>query len=258
MFDIWNYTNELATEVYHKDNILIRIKKNDNAKKRLCVIYCSSNNIWYPNTESCFREQLIEKDRYEWTNFSHPDAEKEIFVRDIYKSWYVTGVNSRLNTIDALIAYLKDEVQGFSVVTIGSSAGGYLAAILGYFLDAEHTIAFSPQFELENQWAIDLNPFLRNYQSDPNRNKYYDLKAVLAKSNVPIFYIVPIKSEIDRYHYNHIQGINCIHPFVFNDSHHGVVMLKENLSAFIYKSTNDLLELQSIVPSLMRVSMTVT
>ena len=188
---------------------------------------------------------MIEKDRYEWTNFSHPRAEKEIFVRDIYKSWYVTGVNSRLNTIDSLIAYLKEAVQGFSVVTIGSSAGGYLAAILGHFLGAEHTIAFSPQFELENQWAIDMNPFLRNYKSDPDRNKYYDLKNILAESNVPVFYILPIKSKIDIYHYNHIKDLNCIHPFVFTDSHHGVVMLKENLSVFIYRSTNELLVLQS-------------
>lgn len=168
------------------------------------------------------------------------NAEKEIFVRDIYKSWYVTGINSSINSVDKLVDFLKEITFGYKVILIGSSAGGYLAALLGSLMKAEYVIAFSAQFELRNQWAEAVNPFLKKYDSDYTKSKYYDLSKTLIESDTPVYYIVPIKSVQDRYHYNHVKNIRCMRPIVFNSSHHGIVMLKGNLNHFLSLSQEEL------------------
>ena len=237
VFDIWNYDEQMAIEQYHKDNFSIRTYPTGG---EYCVIFCSSNNIWFPNTEEAFRESVIEKDRYEWTNFHFPNAGKEIFIRDIYKSWYVSGINERIDTIDHLVDFLRKEAEGYKIILVGSSAGGYLASLLGALLKAEYVIAFSAQFELRNKWARDVNPLLRKFEEDDDRNKYYDLVPVLKESNVPVYYIVPIKSEQDHYHFNHVKDLSCIKPIVFNSRHHGIVMLKGNLNRFFLLSQEEL------------------
>lgn len=73
-----------------------------------------------------FKTSLIEKNRYEWTNYHLSCAEKEIFIRDIYKSWYVTGINVNLDTIDKMVQFLKKETEGLKTILIGSSLGDIL------------------------------------------------------------------------------------------------------------------------------------
>ena len=236
VFDIWNHDEPIAIEQYKKDNYMFRAYSGG----AYCVIFCSSNNIWFPNTEEAFRQSIIDKNRYEWTNFHLPNTGKEIFVRDIYKSWYVTGINTTVDSIDKLADFLQKETDGYKIILIGSSAGGYLASLLGALLKAEYVIAFSAQFELRNQWANAVNPFLRKYEADYKRSKYYDLVTILRESDTPIYYIVPAKSEQDNYHYNHVKNIPCIRPIVFNNKHHGIVMFKGNLNRFLLLSQKEL------------------
>ena len=238
MFDIWNSYNEMAELVYKKDNY---IKRNKTFLGRgYCVIYCSSNDIWYPNEEKAFRRSFIDGDHYEWTKIACDLASKEIFIRDIYKSWYVTGINERINTVDKLIEFVRVEAGDMPIICVGSSSGGYLAALLGAKLHAVHVVAFSAQWELSNQGAMGVNPFLQRYQNDPNRAKYYDLKPILEYSDVPVYYIVPIRNAQDRFHYEHINGVPCVYPLVFNSRHHGVVIPKGNLSSLLSLTTQQL------------------
>ena len=205
-----------------------------------CVIYCSSNDIWFPNEEYAFRKSIIENDRFEWENINSKLASKEIYIRDIYKSWYVTGINRQVDSIDKLVEFLKKEIGGLPTVLIGSSSGGFLAATLGCILHAEYVIAFSAQFELRNKWAEEVNPFLQKFEKDHDKAKYYDLKELLAQSTTPIYYIVPIKNELDLYNYKYIQGINCIHALIFNSKRHGVVVPKCCLGKLISLSNSEL------------------
>ena len=139
-----------------------------------------------------------------------------------------------------MVYFLRKEAEGYKIILVGSSAGGYLASLLGALLKAEYVIAFSAQFELRNKWARDVNPLLRKFEEDDDRNKYYDLVPVLKESNVPVYYIVPIKSEQDHYHFNHVKDLSCIKPIVFNSRHHGIVMLKGNLNRFFLLSQEEL------------------
>ena len=236
MFDIWNHDEQIAIEQYKKDNYLI----HTYAPKGVCVIFCSSNNIWFPNTEEAFKQCLIDKNRFEWTNFHLSNVGKEIFIRDIYKSWYVIGINTTVDSIDKLVDFLKKETYGYKIILIGSSAGGYIASLLGTLLEAEYVIAFSAQFDLRNQWTNAVNPFLRKFENDYEKSRYYDLVPILMNSNTPIYYIVPIKSDQDNYQYNHVKSLSCISPIVFKSKHHGIVILKGNLQHFLSLSQQEL------------------
>ncbi|WP_125140100.1 hypothetical protein [Clostridium transplantifaecale] len=235
MFDIWNADEPLAIQEYKKNNYMIRL----TPEGQYCAIFCSSNNIWFPCTKEAFEASIINKDRYEWTNFHIPIAKKEIFVRDIYKSWYVTGINEELNSIDNLTDFLRKETAGYKLILIGSSAGGYLAALLSAKLNASYAIVFSAQFELKNKWAYDGNPFLRKYE-ETDKSRYYDLNTLLKASDRPIYYVVPIKSENDYYQYMHVKDIPCVKPIIFNSRHHGIVMLKGNMNRFLSLSQEEI------------------
>ena len=84
MFDIWNQKNELAEKAYCEDNY--KIQYHNDVDNNECVIYFSSNGIWFPNTEEIFRREIIQNDRYEWIHRPYRMGRKNIFVRDICKS----------------------------------------------------------------------------------------------------------------------------------------------------------------------------
>lgn len=125
--------NSLLMEQYQKDNF--RVLDLD-AKKKTCFIFFSSNGLYFPNDVETFQQTVVEKDRYEWENIAQSSlirrfAGRLIFVRDLFKAWYVTGINARVNSIDKLIAMLKDLTEGYEVITCGGSAGGYMSTLGG-------------------------------------------------------------------------------------------------------------------------------
>lgn len=230
MFDIWRKEEKLAEEVYAKDNYLIVDNanvKSTSSESQTCVIYCSSNNIWSPNEEYAFKRSFIQNDYYEWQKLRVKGAIREIWIRDIYKSWYVTGINSEINSVDKLIEFLKDATKGYSVEIVGSSAGGYIAALLSKALNAEKTIVFSAQFDLNHRGALDANPFLQRYKGT-ERERYYNLCDYLADTKSELFYIYPMKNEQDAYHFRKIQSIKSkyIHCLGLKSKRHGVVVYK--------------------------------
>lgn len=240
MFDIWS--EKLRGGVmpeYESGNI--RVCTNPDNEGDYCYVFCSSNDIWYPNTQQAYEESIINRDRYEWTSFSLTNARKRIYVRDIYKSWYVTGVNKDIDTIDKLVERIKRESMGLKLVCVGSSSGGYLATLIGCLLCANHVICFSGQMELNNQWAIDRNGLLQHYRNDSTYSKYYDLKPYIEKGNTEIFYIVPMNCAQDLHHYEHVSECSSIRAFHFNSKHHGIVVSKCNLP-YLINSTKEELE----------------
>ena len=88
------------------------------------------------------------------------------YIRDIWLSWYVVGVNAKYNTIDALIKKMREETEGMQVITVGVSSGGFIAAILASSLKASYCLDFAGQFSLLHHWThVDTNPFLKELYS---------------------------------------------------------------------------------------------
>ena len=148
-----NYSFQVDSETVKKvyqdqDNYLIEY--SEEVPKKYCIIYFSSNDIYYPNTENAFIEQLLGKNRFEWYKTRINYGHKHIFIRDIQKQWYLGGINSRIDTPEKLIAFLKNETKGYLVIAIGSSAGGFASIIYGQLLNAERIYSFNGQFEIRS------------------------------------------------------------------------------------------------------------
>ncbi len=132
-----NYLYHLKEERYEKcDNYAIQIV---NRSSRLCFIFCSSNGI-YTNVDENNYAEYIQKDYYEWKNISTnikilKNACMYIFLRDVFQKSYVNWINSKINSIDKLIKFLKEKTKGYELIIVGNSGGGYLAIILGSQLE---------------------------------------------------------------------------------------------------------------------------
>ncbi len=135
----------------YKENTNYLVRSIGSAENT-AYIYFSSNGLYFPDTLEEI-ERTFACDYYEWGRIaSHREVQKKasqnIFVRDVYKSWYVFGVNEEINTQEKLATVLKELTQGKRVITIGVSAGAYAAVLFGTMLNAERIIAFSPQIDL--------------------------------------------------------------------------------------------------------------
>lgn len=114
--------SELQKAVYRENS---NYKVEYTSDKKDCVaVYITSNNLFFPNTPELFQKAVIEKDRYEWTRLKISRADKHIFLRDVYKQWYGSGINATLNSIDKVAEWLKDEVKGYNSLIIMGSSGG--------------------------------------------------------------------------------------------------------------------------------------
>lgn len=214
-FDIWDLNNQTIREVYEKNNY----ECIDTGKvSKWCYIFFSSNGLYYPDTKENFDEQIVRNNRYEWKwvvkNSKIPqNAGRIIYVRDIYKRWYSYGINATANSIDKTIELLKRLTEGFQVVTIGSSAGGYMATLAAVKLQAAYCINFSGQYKI----AEDLG------------NPYYNLVSLLENYQGKIFYFVPALCPDDVEQYQLIDGEKCVKCFYFDDNKHASTMLTGNM-----------------------------
>lgn len=175
----WN-GNELLRKEYEKENYRI-IHTGSSTKK--AIIFFSGNGLYFPNTEEEFTQKVIINDRYEWENLALSKLirsyyELIIFVRDVYKQWYVTGINSQYDSADKTAEFLKGLTRGFDVTTCGNSAGGYAAVLFASLIGAERFFSFSGQFSIMHEVNAKKAPFVYNYATDSARNKYYDIAGI--------------------------------------------------------------------------------
>lgn len=242
-----NYSFQVDSEIVknvfiNQDNYLIEY--TTGAPKEYCIIYFSSNDLYYPNTEHAFQEQLINKNPYEWYKTRIKFGHKHIFIRDIRKQWYIGGINNRLDCTEKLSSFLKSETIGYKIITIGSSAGGYGALIHGQLLGAEKILSFNGNFELNSKLRISneaVCPLLFRNQNNHEIAKWFDSRNFISNPST-IFYFHSIRSTTDIPQYDHVKDlpINCIQ---FKTSNHGVPFLKTNLSLVINSETSALLQL---------------
>lgn len=234
-------------EVYSKhDNYeVLDLNPADNR----CIIYFSSNGLYYPSNEDVFRAKILKNNRFEWKRNHVTSAGRSIFVRDVTKQWYLDGISKKINTIDALVSFLKLQTKGFQVICVGSSAGGYAASLVGALLNASHVLNFSGQFSLNyilnDEAARSKNPTITKYENIWSYRKYYSIRDFIEFSKMPIFYFYPAYSKSDIVQAQSVEGLRDLYGFPFKSSTHGRTCYLCNLSEIISYSLSDLFTLYS-------------
>ena len=168
---------------------------NKVSDSKVAIIYCASNGIYYPNEYDIFKKYMLEENRFEWTKkyWLIEESGLNIYIRDVFKQWYLNGINKEMDSLEKLITFLKKVTEGYEVILIGSSAGGYIATLLGCHLNTKYVLNFSGQFDLSFQ--DEANIFVHSAIAE--KNPYINLKQIIEKSDVDIFYFVSANSDID-------------------------------------------------------------
>lgn len=157
-------------------------------------------------------------------------ASKHIFVRDVYKQWYASGLNKNISDIDSMFSFFQKECEGYDeIITVGSSAGGYASILFGTMLNANICLSFNAQWELFSSVERDgkiISPIL--YKLREVGAKYMDIaKPEYDKESV--FYFVSTKSPWDIQQNIHASNMTHINRINFFSSHHGIPFLKCSL-----------------------------
>lgn len=219
-----------------------KIVYSEKGKSTTVAVYFTSHSLFYPDTLECFDYSIFENDRYEWTRQKIKRASKHIFLRDVFKCWYVFGISAKIHDIPSLAGFLEAETKGFEeIIMVGSSAGGTAAALFGSLLNADII------FDFNGQWEI--NSSIRNFKIDKlievqdKWGGYYDLLNVVHSSN-HIFYFVSEKSKWDSEQFVHSQNLK-INRLFFKTSHHGIPFLKVALEKVLNMNSSELEKLSS-------------
>lgn len=167
-------------------------------------------------------------------------AQKHIFVRDVFKQWYVKGINKKLNSTEKLLNFLQEHTKNKKIITIGSSAGAYAAVLYGALLNAKIVFALAPQFNL-NTHVSKYDRFINN--ADMETKKYFNLLPYIKKSQANIFYFYGVKSKNDLKQSKYVKNCRNIFHFKFNIDVHGPPMYIFDLTKLINLDKKELLKL---------------
>lgn len=245
----------LAHYIFQIDSVIVKntLMESENIKvvdvsdetSNLCVVYFSSNELYYPNTEYIFQNAIEKRDKYEWINTKYIGAKRHIFVRDIQKQWYMEGISIKNNTPELLANQLNELCKGYTIYTIGSSAGGFAALLFGSMIKAKRVYAFNAQLDL-NIIIKDSSPFtdpiLFKYQHDELRAKYY-LVSNFLNADTKYFYFQSAKSKMDIVQYESCSKKKMLKKIEFSTSNHGFPFLRHNLLFVLGLSEDELDEM---------------
>jgi len=240
---VFQTDSEIVKKAYtEQENYKIVI--NENAEKSYCVLYFSSNDIYYPNNEKAFEESILDKNRFEWFGNRIKIAYKNVFIRDIQKQWYLEGINSQINSIPKLIEFLKKETDGFKIICVGASAGGFASIIIGQELGAERIYTFNGQFEIlsllyKSKESVD--PILFRNKENVDLLKYYDNTNFIKKPS-SIFYFYSMNSQWDKEQNEYAKSFE-INRIGFKTTNHGIPFLKSNLKELLNLPHSDLIRM---------------
>ena len=241
---IFQIDNTAVKKIYYEhDNYKVSFHEGPLVNRKLCVVYFSSNDLYYPNTTKAFENSILVKDKFEWQRNFIKYAHKHIFVRDVQKQWYIEGISKKYSSPNKLLMLLQDLTVGYKVFTLGSSAGGFAAFLYGSMLKADCVYAFNAQLNLnliiyESNAKVD--PLLFKYKND-ERSKYFVIEEFL-NSETDYFYFQSANSEMDIKQYNSIKHKNKLIRVPFKTSNHGFPFLRHNLAHVLELSKKDLVK----------------
>ncbi len=219
-------------------NDLNYLEEYVHEKGQQCYIFFSSNGLCDDSTVEKIKDTLLEKNRYEWKNLAnsfryHKELGKIIYVRDIYKAFYIYGINHKLNSIDKLIDKLKELTEGYEVTTVGISSGGYMAVISAIALGAKRAFSFSGQFDIIGHLQESDLTYCKGIEE---KKKYIDI-VDLVKNNpsTPIYYFCPIGCKHDCDNYMRVKDILNVKSFIFPDKIHASTVYTFNFPDLLFK-----------------------
>ena len=218
------------------------IEYNENVSKEYCIVYFSSNDLYYPNSDISFSESILKKNRFEWYRNRIDYGHKHIFFRDIKKQWYLTGVNSIINSPEKMAKFIESETIGYKLIFVGSSAGGFISVILGQLLNADRILTFNGQYEilslLNKDSAQIQDPILYRNRRNEILLPYYDAVNFISNPE-SIYYFQSCYSQWDIEQNDHLSS-NRVNKITFKTSNHGIPFLKSNLPVVLNLSKTEL------------------
>lgn len=212
------------------------------SKSGKCLICFSGNGLYFPNTMETFEKRIMKDDRFEWKNITRSKYvqktyQKIIYVRDIFKCWYLLGINEEISDIEKVRIFLEKETKRYEIYTLGNSAGGFAAVLFGCLLKAEVVFDFSGQFYLDITKDQVLSKLEKTYE------KYFGLKEIVSKSRCKIFFFVPDKAESDLKNYEYIKECKNIYAFFIKSRFHGTTIAGVNYQYILKRTKEEMIRL---------------
>lgn len=236
--------NQLLNHIYSQDNIRII---NGMAGNKKCIIICSGNSIYFPDTYHEFRGKIICNNYFDgerMASYLIDYVERIILIRDVRKNFYVTGISETFSSIDSVLAMLKNLTRGYEIVTAGGSAGGYMATIIGSLLNANYVISAGGQWNLYDYESVtERYWFLKQYKDNVICNQYYDLSKKLKTNSVPIFYMYGGLNNSDINQIGYAKNVESIYPIAFKSDAHAQRVSSEPYLRLLCASKDDLVAL---------------
>lgn len=210
-------------EIYSQYNILENYQiETVNSTNSFCWIFFTSHGLYFPTTLQNFKKEVLDNDKYEWKGISKDEkirkkASKFIYVRDIYKNWCLHGINNKIDSIEKLAEFLKELADGKEIITVGSSAGGYMAIALGSLLKAKYIYAFSPQISLLEYDNFHSVKYLQDYNNNEKFKNWLSLKDIIYNYTYgKLFYIYPTRCAEDASQFEQIKEAKNDNLFIFS------------------------------------------
>lgn len=224
--------NRLAYEIWsNKENYEI---VHTNGKKGKVIVFFSGHGLYYPNTYEEFNKAVVINNKFEWNKIARNPrittiAEEIVFVRDVYKVWCINGINASVNSQDRLASFLQKIVGDRELITVGSSAGGYMAILFGCLLNAVAIYAFSPQVNLHEYNKDHIIDYYADYVNNSDVYKYMNLKPLIDNYKGDLFYWYPAKCTEDIRQYKAVSMCSNIVFFAMDQTEHGATLWGESI-----------------------------
>ena len=138
----------------------------------------SSNGLYKDRNDVDIIKKMHDTDRYEWKYISNnkkitKKASRIIFLRDIFKIFYIRGISKENDSADKVINLLAKLTEGMDVIVAGSSAGAYMALLLGNMLpNTRRVLTLGGVVDLESFRSF--SSYLDNNLSDCDYAKISD------------------------------------------------------------------------------------
>jgi hypothetical protein len=188
-------------------------------------IFFSSHALYHPNTAAEAHKVLFTKDRYEWARTTPSNAARIIYVRDVWKQWYLLGTSQQVETPDSLTEKLRHLSSGFGdIVCVGVSAGAFAAVWHGTRLRARHIFSFAGQadltLEVQTPEQCAKNPVVaRMIATEPHLTR---LAESLQVSNSTVYHLHGSASAQDLPHAELLKPHKQVTIVSFRSTLHGV------------------------------------
>ena len=238
--------NALLAKVYCEPNYRIR----DISDRKKCLLCFSGNGLYYPNDAHTFEDIVIKNDRYEWTGVTSDRRFREaygkiVYIRNIYKNWYINGISRDICNVKKLIEWCREITEGYEVYVLGSSAGGYIATIIGSMIGAKAIFNFSGQTNLWKHRAL-TEYWVNKSAENPVYNKYFNVTDFL-NPDVPVFYFCPIWSDEDMIQGQFFQNFPNVYTFRIESKEHGATLLRENFKYILTKDVSEMVYFHKVL-----------